>query len=115
MCVHSMWVCRLKELSREVESHIQRVRISASRRLTERRTLAVAEVELKHVSARPLLDTEGEARVARVVARNPWRCFGDDVDRRRQSQPAAHADVKRVAIDVEDRRCVVHPYRCRIQ
>src|SRR3977135_2635935 len=85
MCVHSMWVCRLKELPREVESHVQRVRISASRHLTERRALIVPEVQLKHVTARPLLDTESEARLARGVAGNPRASFGAHVYHRPQA------------------------------
>src|SRR5512132_3211481 len=110
MCVHSMWVCRLIEFSGEVESHIQRVQISAPRRLTERRALIVPEVQLKHVTARPLLDTESEARLTGVVAGKPGRSFGDDVYRRPQSQAATDADIRRVAIDVEDRGRIVHPY-----
>src|SRR4026209_1790556 len=86
----------LEEFPGEIESHIQRVRISTSRYLPERRALIVPEVQLKHVTARPLLDTEGEARLAGVVARNPGRRFGDDVYRRPESQPAADADISRV-------------------
>src|SRR5262245_10534908 len=89
-----------EEFPGEVETEKQTVRKSSACDLPERRGLRVDEIQLKHVSPRPHLDPEPEFLLARGISTDARRHFPDEVCGRRDPDPAAETDEKRIAFDV---------------
>src|SRR5512145_2094850 len=105
---------RSEEFPGEVEAEVEAVLEAAACELRERRPLSVVDVDLKEVTAGPLLDGEPECRLVRAVTRRARGHLADQVNRRTHADAPTDADKERVAIDVEVCRRVVNPDGCRV-
>ena len=105
---------RSEEFPGEIEAEVETVREAATRELSERRPLAVVDVELKQVTAGPFLDREPVGGLVGTVPAGAGRYFSDEVHRGTHSHTAADTHEESVAIDVQDRGCVVNPDWCRV-
>src|SRR5262249_54375573 len=101
---------RSVEFPREVESQTEIVRLSTACDLRERRPSAIGEVQLKHVAAGALFDREAVLRFSRGIASEARRYFCNEVDSWAESETAADAQIRRVAVETSGRRGVVHPH-----
>src|SRR4029453_9838197 len=102
---------RSEEFPGEIEAEIETVREAAARQLSERRPLAVVEIELKHVTASALLQRESVGGRVGTVAAGAGRHFADDVHRGTDAHAGADAYEEGVAIDVQETCGVVNPDR----